>query len=193
MTLKLITAPAAEPVTLEQAKLHLRVDHSSDDTLITALITAAREGAEHITGRSLITQTWERVLDAFPAVEIELGRPPVASIVSVTYIDGAGTEQTLDAADYTLDSTTPPGWLLPSATLDVWPITDDVANAVRVRFTAGYGADGTAVPSGITAWMLLRIGTLYKMREEIVAGVSVADLPGGYAERLLDPYRIWGV
>ena len=67
MTLKLITAPAAEPVLLADAKLHLRVDHIADDDLITSLITAAREAAEHLTGRALITQTWERVLGAFPS------------------------------------------------------------------------------------------------------------------------------
>ncbi len=193
MTLRLITAPAAEPLTLADAKLHLRVEHSADDDLITALIQAAREGAEHLTGRALITQTWERVLDAFPAAEIELGRAPVLAITSVKYIDPNGDEQTMDAADYSLDATTPSGWVLPSETLAAWPTTLDTANAVVVRFTCGYGAAASDVPAGIRAWMKLRVGTLYKLREEIQAGVSVSDLPGGYAERLLDPYRNWGV
>lgn len=193
MTLQLITAPAVEPVLLAAAKLHLRVDHTADDDLITALITAAREGAEHMTGRALITQTWERVLDAFPPGGVDLGKPPVASITSITYIDAAGAEQVLDPADYTLDATTPSGWVLPSQALDVWPNTDDVANAVRVRFVAGYGADGAAVPAVIRQWMLVRIGTLYKMREEMVAGVSLTALPGQYVDRLLDPYRVWSV
>lgn len=193
MTLKLITAPAAEPVSLTEAKLHLRVDHSTEDDLITVLIQAAREGAEHLTGRSLISQTWERLLDAFPPSAIELGRPDVTAIVSVTYIDGLGATQTLTRDDYTLDATTSPGWLLPSETLDVWPITDDVVNAVRVRFTTGYGASGAAVPAALRQWMLLRIGTLYKLREEVVAGTSVAAIPGNYTDRLLDPFRLWGI
>lgn len=193
MTLKLITAPEAEPVSLTEAKLHLRVDHSTEDDLITVLIRAAREGAEHLTGRSLISQTWERLLDAFPADAIELGRPDVTAIVSVTYIDGLGATQTLTSDDYTLDATTQPGWLLPSETLDVWPITDDVVNAVRVRFTTGYGASGGAVPAALRQWMLLRIGTLYKLREEVVAGVSLSEIPGNYTDRLLDPFRLWGI
>jgi len=193
MTIKLITAPAAEPVTLTEAKLHLRVDHSTDDDLITALIAAARQKAEHLTGRSLITQTWERVLDAFPPVEIELGRPPVASIVSVTYTDTAGTDVVMDSAEYSLDNTTEPGYLLPAATLSAWPSTYDAANVVRVRFTAGYGASGASVPAAVRQFMLMELGTLYKMRESIVAGVSIAELPGSYTERLLDPYRLWGV
>ena len=191
MTLQLIEAPAAQPVTLAEAKLHLRVDHTADDDLITSLIVAAREAAEHMTGRALITQTWERVLDAFPCAEIELARPPVVSIASVSYVDAAGDTQVMDSADYALDNTTPPGWVLPSAAAGTWPAALDTANAVRVRFVAGYGADGSFVPSGILAWIKVRIGTLYKLREEVVTGVSVSDLSGSYTNTLLDPYRVW--
>lgn len=188
MTLKLITAPAAEPVLLAHAKLHLRVDHIADDDLITSLITAAREAAEHITGRALITQTWERVLDAFPSSDrIELGKLPVASITSITYVDAAGDSTVMDPADYALDYATADA-VRRAKTVTAWPNTYDTANAVRVRFVAGYGEDGTSVPRAIVSWMLLRISTLYKLREEIIAGVSVAELPGGYAERMLDPF-----
>ena len=188
MTLKLITAPATEPITLAEAKAHLRCG-DDEDALINALIVAAREAAEHELGRALVTQTWERVVDAFPAVELELGMPPVQSITSVTYIDTAGALQTLSASAYTLDPTTPPGWALP-ATGYTWPATLDTANAVRVRFSAGYGA-AAAVPAGIKAWILLRLGTLYKHREGVVTGVTVAEVPGGFVDRLLDPYRTW--
>ena len=62
----LVTAPAAEPLTLAEAKLHLRVDDTADDALIGALITAARQHAEHDTRRALVTQTWKLALDASP-------------------------------------------------------------------------------------------------------------------------------
>lgn len=191
MTLKLIAAPGEEPVTLAEAKVHLRCG-DDEDALIGVLIQAAREQAEHLLGRALITQTWERVIDAFPACEIELGMPPVASLASIIYVDEAGASQTLDSASYTLDADTLPGWALPSSDAVVWPSTLDTANAVRVRFTCGYGA-AAAVPAAIKSWMLLRIGTLYKVREEVVAGRSLAELPGGYVDRLLDPYRVWGL
>lgn len=194
MTLRLITAPAAEPVTLAEARAQVRSDpdDTTDDTLLTALIAAARQAAEHLTGRALITQTWERVADAFPPVELELGRPPVQSITSVTYIDTAGTSTVLDPSAYALDDITPPGFVLP-AYGTVWPSTLDTPNAVKVRFVCGYGADGDAVPMAIKRWMLLRIGTLYKFREEVAAGVSTSELPSAYTERLLDPFRVWGV
>lgn len=189
MTLKLITAPATEPLTLVEAKLHLRVDGSDDDTLITAIITAAREQAEHTLQRALIAQTWERVLDAFPADGIILlGLVPVASVTSVIYLDEAGAAQTVSATDYTLDADTVPGRILPDAGF-TWPNTQaDTLNTVRARFVAGY-ANAAAVPAGIKAWMLLQIGALYRNREAFSAGITVAELPGGFIDRLLDPYR----
>lgn len=198
MTLKLITDGDTEPLTLVQAKRHLRVDHSHEDDDITDAIVSARKKAEHITGRTLTTQTWERVLDAFPPVGIELGVPPaiaqhrVLSIESVKYIDQSGVEQTMDAADYSLDADTPPGWLLPSQALSVWPSTLDTANAVRVRFITGYSTDQDKGRALLRSWMRLEVGNLFKLREGIVAGVSVTELPNQYQERLLDPYRVWG-
>lgn len=193
MTLLKITEPSVEPITLAEAKLHLRVDHSTDDDLITELIQTAREEAEKVLGRSLITQTWERRLDAFPASEIQLGWPPVQSITSVIYVDGDGTEITLDAEDYTLDSSTEPGYVLPSRTQEVWPVTLDVVNAVRVRFVAGYGSSGASVPASIKTWMKIQIGTAYKLREAVAIGVSVSEIPNRWVDGLLDRYRIWGI
>lgn len=184
MTLKLITPPAIEPVTLAEAKAHLRCG-DDEDSLITALIQTAREECEHRTERSLITQTWERVLDFFPPVEIELGRPPVQSIVSITYYDAAGALQTMDSADYSLDVDLKPGWVSP-AYGTVWPNTYDMPNAVRVRFLAGYGDTAADVPATSKAWMLLRIGTLYKHRESTVVGVPLSTLPSEYVNGLLD-------
>lgn len=187
MSLVLITAPAEEPVTLSEAKLHLRVDHSADDTLITALIVAAREQAEHKTGRVLVTQTWEQVLDAFPADEMRLDVPPVQSITSVKYLDEAGDEQTLDGAAYSLDAAKLPGWLFPASE---WPATYDGANAVRVRMVCGYGA-ASAVPATIKAWMLLHVGAGYRQREAFAQGAAPAELPNRYVDALLDSARVY--
>ena len=147
-----------------------------------------REQAEHEIGGALITQTWERTLDAFPAAggALELGMPPVQSITSVKYLDAAGTEQTLVNTAYTLDAVAAPGWVLPAAGTD-WPATGDYANAVRVRFVAGFGA-ASSDPAAGKAWMLLHIAEWYAQRE---AG---ADKPRDllpHAARLLDRARQW--
>lgn len=187
MTRTLITGPA-EPITLADAKLHLRgVDHADEDTLITSLITAAREAAEHELGRPLASQEWQITLDAFPAAELALG-PDVASIASIQYLDATGALQTLAEPAYVLDNADPDrAFVLPAAGTS-WPATADTANAVRVRFVCGL----TPVPETVRAWMLLRIGTLYTHRADIAAGTPLAALPGNFADRLLDRYRIWG-
>lgn len=59
MPLQLVTPPAGEPVSLAEAKQHLRVDGGDDDLLIGSLITAARQAAETKTGRQLITARWK--------------------------------------------------------------------------------------------------------------------------------------
>lgn len=189
MALKLITAPAAEPILLATAKAHLRVDHANDDTLIDALITAARQAAEDRTGRAIITQTWELVLDAFPANEIQIAKPPVTGITSVKYIDTAGAEQTLGTDQYLLDADAFPGWLLLAYGAS-WPDTQDAANAVRIRFTCGYGASESAVPAALRQWMLIAIATMYAQREATSVGLSVAEVPRNFIDGLLDPYRL---
>ena len=186
--LKLITAPTAMPITLDEAKLHARVEASADDTLITALIAAAQEEAEHITGRALVTQTWEQVLDAF-SDSMELGLAPVTSISSIKYLDSTGAEQTLASTVYDLiDEAFPPRVVLKTG--QSWPATYSAADAVRIRFVAGYGSAGSDVPAAIRAWMQVRVASLYAQREAVIAGVSIAEIPGRFLDGLLDPYRI---
>ena len=63
-----LSPPSAEPLSLAEAKLHLRVgaDITEDDGLIAALIVTARQQAEHRTGRALVSQQWRYAIDAFP-------------------------------------------------------------------------------------------------------------------------------
>lgn len=190
MTLKLITAPTSEPLSLADAKLHLKVDGTEDDALIQQIIAAARQQCEHILGRALIEQTWERVLDAFPAGEILLGKPGALEVVSVKYLDETGTQQTLASSAYALDADTGPGWVFPVPGT-TWPSTYPGANAVRVRFTAGYGADATSVPANVVAWLKLQVGALYRNREAFAGSGAAIELPGRFADALLDSERVY--
>lgn len=181
MALSLVTAPATEPITLDEAKAHLRVSITDDDALITALIVAARERAEQETRRALITQTWDATGRYFPGV-IRLPKPPLISITHLKYFDTANVEQTLDAATF-YKTAAPAG---PDASPgrislrygQVWPSVYAEEDVVTVRFVAGYG--GTAsVPQTIKQGMLLAIGHWYANRETAVVGTIVADLPLG--------------
>lgn len=175
MPIKTITAPTVEPITLAEAKLHLRVDGTDEDTLIGAYITAARELAESMADRAYAEGTYELTADAFPAEALHIGKPPLISIVSVKYLDTDGAEQTLAPTDYILDADDVPGNIYP-APGKTWPATQAVTNAVRVRFTAG--AAPADVSQRVKLYMLLHIAYWYEQRSSVNVGNIVNEMPG---------------
>lgn len=188
MTLKLIQGPAIEPVTLAEAKLACRIDGTEFDAVLPGLITTARRFAEAELNRSIITQTWERVLDAFPEDEIELGWPTVQGIVSVGYVDTSGASTNLATNLYSLDVDTMPGWLLPADGTS-WPDTYDTTNAVRVRFLAGYGSETSYVPEEIKTYIKTHCA-LWLRQVEAASDKPLTPVP--FLERLLDRERwLW--
>lgn len=195
MALRLITAPSVEPVTLAEAKTHLRVDDIDEDALITALISASRTYCEQWTARAFITQTWELVLDAFPVNEMGIPLPPLQSVTSIKYDDGGGAEQTVAPSEYTVDDVSQPGWVVPKAS-GSWPKTFAGINAVRVRFVAGFAPNSPPVslaenvPPPIRAAMLLHIGQLYENREDVIVGTVINKVPTGGIEYLLRQFRV---
>lgn len=212
MALRLITPPAIQPVTLTEAKNHLRVDSAEEDSTISLMIDIATghvDGPNGFLGRALVDQTWELVVDNFPAAsgggattwsfgtqaldQIKIPIPPLLSIVSVIYDDTAGIPQTLPPLSYTVDNVSEPGWIVPDG---AWPATFAGINSVRIRFRAGYIDLSNSPPTGfvpadIKGALLLYIGSLYANREEvIVEGRQVpVELPWG-ADRLLRRRRV---
>jgi uncharacterized phiE125 gp8 family phage protein len=193
MGLEVYTAPALEPVSLTEAKAHLRVDITDDDTLITALITSAREMVEQITRRALISQTLDYKIDDWPGDYMELPMPKLISITSITYkLYSDGSTSTLSSAVYfAVTSTTPgrvalkPGQSWPGDSL--YPY-----QAITVRYVAGYGSAASSVPGPIKEAIKLLIGHLYENREASYAGnPNVSMLPMG-VDKLLYPYRVFG-
>lgn len=184
-------APAVEPVSLVEAKAHLRVDHSDDDTMIASLIAASAahlDGWGGILGRALITQTWQQKFPFFPSgLVIGLALAPVQSIDSITYFDGDNAQQTLATSVYTVLNDE----LGPFVTLQAnqsWPGTYPREDAVTVTYVAGYGDAGSDVPAAIRHAMLLMIGHWYENREGVVVGTNSGKLPLA-VEALLVPYR----
>lgn len=189
MSLQLVTPAALEPLSLAEAKLHLRIDAPDEDTLIAGLIAAARSHAECLTSRQLLPATWRLVLDHFD-VPIHLNRSPAIGIVGIQYLDMSSTWQTVPASDYVLDTQAEPARVAPVFG-KIWPVTLPQIGAVRIDFTAGY-PDAAQVPQGIKQWMLLRVGTLYANREQfaVLSRGSQASLPESFVDRLLDPWRV---
>lgn len=188
---KVKTAPTVEPLTVAEAKLHLRVDHADEDATIERMIVAVREYAEKYLRRSLISTTLQLYLDSFPSSRdgaIYLPRGPVASVTSVGYTDTTGAAGTV--ASYQSDLVSEPARLLPAYD-DVWPDTREVVNAVVVEYVAGYGAAATAVPQRIRAGLLVALSDLFENRGAVVTGTIVSEVPSVAAERLWHPFRLF--
>lgn len=170
MALKLKTAPAVEPVTLTEAKAHLRVDGTDEDTFITSLIVAAREYCEKYSNRACITQTWYLWLDSFPCSDsISLPLPPLQSVASIKYYDTDNAESTISNGDYFVDPVSEPG-RISLAYGKRWPgIVLRPVNGVCIEFVCGYGL-AVAVPQGIKQAILLLVGHWYGNREAAGAG-----------------------
>ena len=164
-SLKLVTAPVAEPLSLEDAKTHLRVDVSDDDLYIGDLIKAARRHMEDYLRRALITQTWDLFMEGFPTGDvIEVPLPPLSSITSIKYMDNAGIQQTWGPGNYRVDKNHEPGRITPNYRVS-WPAIRPGAGAVEIRFVAGYGTEGGDVPDDIVHAIRLMVGQMYELRQ----------------------------
>lgn len=190
-TLQQVHGPEQPAVSLAEAKLHLRVDHDAEDSLIERIIRAATERAEEIQGRAYVTQTFRLGLPRFPRGRvIYLPRPPLQSVEQITYLDPAGEEQTLSPDVYRVDPAAVPGRVILRQGA-AWPETADEPDAVRVTYLAGYGDTGEAVPEETRAAILLFVGHLYESREAITIGTGPTFKLAYGPEYLLWPDRVF--
>ena len=176
MSWSLVTAPTTEPLTTAEAKDHLRVTHTDDDTDIDSIVETARVWAEKETERAFITQTWDFFLDDFPADGIiRLPHPPLASVTTVKYTDEDATTSTFSSSKYYVDTAAEPGRVYLNKN-QTWP-TDSlrVRNGVEVRFVAGYGA-ASAVPATAKHLIRLLVGHWYDNREAMVVGTITKEI-----------------
>ncbi len=184
-----ILGPSLEPLDLEEVKKARRFSATSMDTLFDIWTSAGREDFENMTGLQLLTATREMAMDGAPGdTEIQLGRAPVQSIVSITYDDGNNEEQTWDAANYTL---------LPKRTGGVgfetypdlgrvaliangsWPTTSTGSKSLRVRYVCGYGDAPGDVPELIIYALHMFVGSAHKYTEGLHDPKgTLATIPG---------------
>ncbi len=193
MALKLIIPPSVEPISLEEAKNHCRVETDADDELIRGLIRAAREYCEAFQGRSYSPQTWEYWLDEFPrdVGYIRIPRPPLKSVESIKYYDVDDVDYIFDPDEYFVDTKNEPGWLVLNYG-SRWPSMElRPANGVCITFIAGYDYDEytqqVVVPQVMKQAMLLLIGHWYENREAV--GAELRDIPKT-VDALLWPDRV---
>ncbi|OGR95735.1 MAG: hypothetical protein A2V88_15955 [Elusimicrobia bacterium RBG_16_66_12] len=215
--LALITAPTKEPLGAygsgtppvwdlrEDVYKHLRLEPTTEmapeDTLLKAAVATARHTCEAFTGRQLIDATWELVLDSWWEEGISrngvllIPRPPLRSITSIKYLDTGGVEQTLAASTYLAETqatavvaeTCQKGRLYLKYA-EQWPSLRCQPEAVKIRFTCGYGDGPDKVPLGLRQGMLLEVAEMYERRELSLVGAMVTPAVIT-AERLWWPWR----
>lgn len=180
----LATGPAlGEPVTLAEAKAHLRVDTSAEDGLIESLIAAARAHLEAVTGLALMSRGFRLILDDWPADGvIPIARSPVQAIDAVTVYDGEGEPAAIDLAGSLLDGRARPARLVLGGVL----APGAAINGIEIDFTAGFGT-AADVPPELKRALLLHVAHMYEFRGAVEPEMQPAGVPHGY-HTLVSPW-----
>lgn len=198
MGLLVVTPNTGHVIDDAVAALHVAADSNDDLALIQLYRDAAEDHVSKYLKRALLSSVWDFTMDDFPYERSPYGDvggrrgeivPPLLPFISVSslkYFDTEGVEQTVSTSDYIVDTGVKPGRVVPGPSF-YWPsVQAQRANAVTLRFVAGYSS-ADSVPASIKAAVLLRMGTLYGNREDVVTGTSVTPL-GRVIEQLLSPY-----
>ena len=173
-------------ITTAQAKEHLRITHSDEDTYIEAITLAASEWCEEFQRRVYVQREIVDYLDEFPTI-IRPSKSPLVSVTTLKYYDTDGNLQTLDAANYRVDITTEPGRITEAYNC-AWTEIRDMTNAIVLTYQAGYAARAN-IPEEIKHAVKLMVGHLYENREAATP-LNIDELPVGL-KTLLYMKRIW--
>ncbi|MEQ1578440.1 MAG: head-tail connector protein [Hyphomicrobium sp.] len=187
MALVLTSGPTLEPVTVAEAKAHLRLDGNAEDALVASLILTSRLHIEAALGFALISQSWTLFLDAWPdAALVVFPIRPVLSIGSVRVISAEGVQTVLPPSDYLLDGASLTPRLV--RTGSTWPVPGKAANGIEIALTAGFGPAATDVPAPIRHALMMLVTHWYEHRDPIEIGASSSNIPKTISD-LLMPYR----
>ena len=189
-SIRTVTGPTHEPITLEEARVWAKfdADDTSQDAMILGIIVAARRYAENYTGRAFVQRTLELRFPYFPSHVIELPRPPLRSVSYVRYIDVDGTEQVLGGSpdEFQVELYREPGRIQPLY-LNVWPTTyGRNVDEVRIGYVAGYAGEP---PDELKLWMQSRV-TMFDCHREPIAPNNIQVLPHQFVDGILDPLVI---
>ena len=186
-TYQVITAATTYPVSLTEAKSHLKVDTTADDTYIESIIKAATQLSEEYTNRFFIDTVIEQYASSFAELQT-LFKSKVSSVAHVKYYDSDNTLQTLSATVYDTQLKYEPAQIQ-LADSQNFPSVTKRNDAVLVRYTVGYGSAASDVPEIIKQAILLTIGNFYQNRASVVIGRIATELPQN-VKWLLDTYKV---
>lgn len=184
----LLSGPAVEPVTLDDAKAFLKVETADDDDVIAALIAGARVHVEAQTRRALITQSWRLIRDAWPADgRVPVLPAPLRQLSAARAYRLDGTTQAIDPAGFIIEVGAAPAVL--TFANGALPAPGRVAAGIELDIVAGYGDAATDVPADLRQAIRLLVAHWYENRGLIAAGQQVGLMPAS-AAALVAPYRV---
>lgn len=172
MELRVVTHPTVEPVTLVDIKKDLRIDHNDDDAKLSRHISEAREFIETRIQAKIAEQTLEYSIDEFPVFGLSLPVGPAQSVTSILFDDADLVEQTVDPADYYLQSVLRQPRIFPTGT---WPTAVGRVGAVRIQYVAGL--EPADVPLPIKSALRLKVQEFYDGEDK---GRAINDLLTNY-------------
>lgn len=187
MALVMTSGPAGEPVTLQEAKAHLRIDHASEDVLISSLILTSRLHIESALDLALIDQTWTLQLDAWPGGgSLDIPLSPLKAVSAVRVKNADGGTITIAPQSYIVDAASRPPRIVfePGSQ----PRAGVRAAGIEVVFTAGFGAEPSHVPAPLRHAILMLVAHWYDNRDVPEAGSPAARIPEQIGD-LIAPFR----
>jgi len=186
-TYQVITQASTYPVSLTEAKSHLKVDTTADDTYITSIIKAATQLSEEYTNRFFIDTVIEQTCSDFEQLQT-LFKSKVSAVTHVKYYDSNNSLQTLDTAVYDEQLDYEPSQIQ-LADGKSFPSITKRNDAVVAKYTVGYGSAASDVPEIIKQAILLTIANFYQNRNSVVIGRIATKLPMN-VKWLLDTYKV---
>jgi len=185
-TFQVVTPASTYPVSLTEAKAHLKVDINTDDTLITNLIIASTQLSEEYTNRFFINTVINQTCTTFLDLK-QLYKSKVVSVTHVKYYDSDNTLQELASSNYVVNNQFEPAQI--NLVVDgSFPDIADRIDAVECKYIVGYGA-ASDVPNAIKQAILLTIGNWYANRESVITGRTSTELAQS-SLWLLNTYKV---